>query len=329
MKFPLLSAAAAAVIAFASSVHETSPYPTVATYPKLVHGVTAMIQTTDLKQSLESFVNKYANRLFNSTEGGRSWHWIYDQGVELASTEVNNTNVKVTVRPVTHEWGQYSVIARVEPTTIVKDDIVILSAHLDTINDVDWNDTVKRYIAPGADDDGSGTVTILKTLKHLLATPEWAPIRPVEFHWYAAEEFGLQGSKAVAEEYANTSTAVYAQMELDMTGYVRPGTTLVVNLLSDFTNKNLNTFLKMIIGAYVGIPVTHSVCGYDCSDNYSWNMSGYPSSFPFETTLDDMNPNYHSQNDTIDTIDFNHMVDFTKLAIAYAVELTQNSATSC
>ncbi|ETV64750.1 hypothetical protein H257_18412 [Aphanomyces astaci] len=256
-------------------VHETSPYPTVATYPKLVHGVTAKIQITDLKQSLESFVNKYANRLFNSTEGGQSWHWIYDQAVELASTEVNNTNVKVTVRPVTHEWGQYSVIARVEPTTIVKDDIVILSAHLDTINDVDWNDTVKRYIAPGADDDGSGTVTILKTLKYLLT----APIRPVEFHWYSAEEFGLQGTKAVAEEYANASTAVYALMQLDMTG---------------------------LVATYVGLRVNHSACGYNCSDHYSWNISGYPSSFPFETELIDLNPNYHSQNDTVDTIIFQH-----------------------
>ncbi|RHZ10814.1 hypothetical protein DYB37_011163, partial [Aphanomyces astaci] len=285
------------------------------------------IQTTDLKQSLESFVNKYANRLFNSTEGGQSWHWIYDQAVELASTTVTNTNVKVTVRQVTHPWGQYSVIARVEPTTIVKDDIVILSAHQDTINKRDWEDPVKRYIAPGADDDGSGTVTILKTLKYLLATPEWAPIRPVEFHWYSAEEFGLQGSKAVAEEYANARTAVYAQMQLDMTGYVRPGTTPVVNLISDYINENLNTFLETLVATYVGLRVNHTACGYDCSDHYSWNISGYPSSFPFETELVDLNPNYHSQNDTVDTIDFNHMVDFTKLAIAYAVELTQDSAT--
>ncbi|RHY54709.1 hypothetical protein DYB34_007678 [Aphanomyces astaci] len=260
------------------ALQEATPYPIVATYPKLVRGVNAKIQTADLKRTLESFVNKFTNRLYNSTEGAQSCGWIYGQVAELASTMVANTNVK---------------------------------------------------IAPGADDDGSGTVTILESLKYLLVTPEWTPIRPVEFHWYAAEEVGKLGSLAVAAEYAKANTAVYAQMQQDMTGYVRPGTTPVVNMISDFTNKNLNTFLETLIATYVGLPVTHSVCKYGCSDHFSWNVSGYPSSYPFETKLKDMNPNMHSQNDTIDTINFNHMADFTKLSIAYVVELTQDGATSC
>ncbi|RHX97693.1 hypothetical protein DYB36_013940, partial [Aphanomyces astaci] len=212
MKFALLSAA---TIAFASSEHDGkrlirisadhSEWMTDAQvadltlrdigflddtdgdWTRLVNGAIAKIQTADLKRSLESFVNKFANRLYNSTEGAQSCGWIYDQVVELAATVVTNPNVKVTVRQFTHPWGQYSVIARVEPTTTVKDDIVILSAHQDSINSKDRRDPVKRNIAPGADDDGSGTVTILESLKYLLATPEWTPIRPVEFHWYAAE----------------------------------------------------------------------------------------------------------------------------------------------
>ncbi|RQM28381.1 hypothetical protein B5M09_013498 [Aphanomyces astaci] len=328
MKFTLLSAAAAA-IAFASSVQETTPYPTVATNPNLVRGVNAKIQTADLKQSLEGFVNKFANRIYYSPEGAQSCGWIYDQVVEVIAKAATNPNVKVTVRKFTHPWKQYSVIARVEPTTIVKDDIVILSAHQDSINWKDMRDRVKRNIAPGADDDGSGTVTILESFKYLLATPEWTPIRPVEFHWYAAEEIKLRGSRAVAAEYAKANTSVYAQMQQDMTGYVAPGTTPVINLITDFINANLNTFLETLIATYVGLPVTHSECGYDCSDHFAWNETGYPSSYPFETELKDLNPYFHSQNDTIDTIDFNHMADFTKLSIAYVVELTQDSATAC
>ncbi|RHZ00495.1 hypothetical protein DYB37_011185 [Aphanomyces astaci] len=312
-----------------SALLATTPYPTVATYPKLVNGAIAKIQTADLKRSLESFVNKFANRLYNSTEGAQSCGWIYDQVVELAATVVTNPNVKVTVRQFTHPWGQYSVIARVEPTTTVKDDIVILSAHQDSINSKDRRDPVKRNIAPGADDDGSGTVTILESLKYLLSTPKWTPIRPVEFHWYSAEEVGLRGSKAVAAEYAKANTSVYAQMQQDMTGYVRPGTTPVVSLISDFTNKKLNTFLETLVAAYLDIPVSHTVCGYGCSDHFSWNATGYPGSFPFETDFKDLNRNIHSQNDTIANIDFNHMAEFTKLSIAYVVELTQDSATSC
>lgn len=38
----------------------------------------------------------------------------------------------------------------------------------------------------GADDDGSGTVTILESYRALLASG-FKPHRPVEFHWYSAE----------------------------------------------------------------------------------------------------------------------------------------------
>lgn len=38
----------------------------------------------------------------------------------------------------------------------------------------------------GADDDGSGTVTILEAYRALLAS-EFRPVRNVEFHWYSAE----------------------------------------------------------------------------------------------------------------------------------------------
>ena len=38
----------------------------------------------------------------------------------------------------------------------------------------------------GADDDGSGTVTILEAYRALIAS-DFRPIRTVEFHWYSAE----------------------------------------------------------------------------------------------------------------------------------------------
>lgn len=52
----------------------------------------------------------------------------------------------------------------------------------------------------GADDDGSGTVTILEAYRALIAS-EFTPNRTVEFHWYSAEEGGLLGSQAVAKDY--------------------------------------------------------------------------------------------------------------------------------
>lgn len=48
----------------------------------------------------------------------------------------------------------------------------------------------------GADDDGSGTVTILESYRALLASG-FAPGRPVEFHWYSAEvSFTVEATKS-------------------------------------------------------------------------------------------------------------------------------------
>jgi len=42
------------------------------------------------------------------------------------------------------------------------------------------------YHQKGADDDGSGTVTILEAYRALLES-DFRPNRTVEFHWYSAE----------------------------------------------------------------------------------------------------------------------------------------------
>jgi len=62
--------------------------------------------------------------------------------------------------------------------------------------------------APGADDDASGTVTLISTLTQLLSH-KFSPVtNPVEFHFYSAEEGGLLGSGEVAREYREAGKKV-------------------------------------------------------------------------------------------------------------------------
>ena len=42
--------------------------------------------------------------------------------------------------------------------------------------------------------------------------------RPIEFHWYAAEEVGLIGSLAVAEDYAKRKISVVSMLNMDQSG---------------------------------------------------------------------------------------------------------------
>ena len=71
--------------------------------------------------------------------------------------------------------------------------------------------------APGADDDGSGTVTILDVFRALVSS-KYEPVNDVEFHWYSAEEGGLLGSQAIFAEYERVGVQVAAMLQQDMTG---------------------------------------------------------------------------------------------------------------
>ena len=101
--------------------------------------------------------------------------------------------MNVTVKQIKHTWGQHSIIARIESKVdlnlnveVIEGDplpIVIVGAHHDSINQ--WNPYFGR--SPGVDDDGSGSTTILEAFRILIES-SFLPIRPIEFHWYSAEE---------------------------------------------------------------------------------------------------------------------------------------------
>jgi Zn-dependent M28 family amino/carboxypeptidase len=83
-----------------------------------------------------------------------------------------------------------------------------IGAHQDSKN---YHEPLAR--APGADDDGSGTVTILAAFRALVRAGV-RPGVPVEFHWYAAEEGGMLGSREVARAYYEQGVPVAAMTQV-------------------------------------------------------------------------------------------------------------------
>jgi len=93
-----------------------------------------------------------------------------DSSINESSTEVTFFN---------HTWLQPSVITRVKGTGPNENEIVILGAHEDSI----YNGARGR--APGADDDGSGTATLMEVFRVLMNSKDFRPKRTLEFHTYA------------------------------------------------------------------------------------------------------------------------------------------------
>ncbi|KDR80659.1 hypothetical protein GALMADRAFT_241018 [Galerina marginata CBS 339.88] len=257
----------------------------------------------------------FNNRYYKATTGASASTWIRDKAASYITT---SGRPDVTVSLFTHSWVQSSIIAKI-PGKNPSGPVTILGAHMDSINLS--NPTAGR--APGADDDGTGTVNLLEAFRTLLAS-NFRPTDPVEFHWYSGEEAGLLGSQAIATKYKSSGVNVKAFMELDMSGYFKPGTKEVMALQADYIDANLNTFLKALITAYSRIPwAMDTPCGYACSDHASWYKAGFPSAFPYEAVTGNDDPNIHSASDTTSVTGFSwsHSVEFAKIAVAFAYEL--------
>jgi bacterial leucyl aminopeptidase len=177
-------------------------------------------------------------------------------------TSVASANPLITVTKFTHSFNQPSIIAKIPGTT---SDLVIVGAHYDSTG---GSSTAR---GPGADDDGSGVVTILESLR-VLANAKYKPKNTIEFHFYAGEEGGLLGSAAIFANYKSTAKNVLAFVNQDMTGYSPNGR---VAVYTDYVSTSLSTYVKRIVQQYTGLAAITDACGYGCSDHASATSNGF------------------------------------------------------
>ena len=195
-------------------------------------------------------------------------------------------------------------------------EVVVLGGHLDSITS--WG----MGTAPGADDNASGSASILEALR--LMTIQDQPQRSIDFFWYAGEEAGLLGSSEIASAYKQKSVDVIGVMQLDMTLFPGEGE-LVFGDISDFTHPWLRTYMKGLSDLYVHAKWKEDQCGYGCSDHASWHRQGYAAVMPFESSMDTMNKKLHTRDDVISpALSFKHAAGLSKLALAFILDLANS-----
>ncbi|KAJ3221035.1 Leucine aminopeptidase 1 [Clydaea vesicula] len=291
--------------------------PSTPTQQSLVKPLTEQIDLQQMKDFLTTF-STFNNRYYKSTSGKESSIWLQGQ-LEAVAKYSNSTSVKVEIVPFTHpSFAQKSLIAKIIPTQPINAGRTIVGAHQDSIN----GQNALNGRAPGADDDGSGTGSIFEAFR-LLVVNNYVPKKTLEFHFYAAEEAGLLGSQAIAVKYKSDNVIVDGMLQVDMTGYVKPGTTEVIGIeTSRYADTSISTFLKTLSAEYAAIPGVSTSCGYACSDHASWTKNGYKAAFLFESLFENHNKQIHTANDSLEKVSFSHMAEFTKLILGWAVEMT-------
>ncbi|MCC7247336.1 MAG: M20/M25/M40 family metallo-hydrolase [Lysobacter sp.] len=270
-----------------------------------------------------STLSSYQNRYYTSTTGKTSAEWIRTTWQGLAGSRTDVTSELFTA--CTNCSTQPSVILTIRGNEL-PGEVVVLGAHLDSINTSGGGSTTQ--VAPGADDDASGIATLTEVLRVALASG-WKPKRTVKFMGYAAEEVGLRGSNAIAQSFRTAGTNVVAVMQLDMTNY-KPASGSDMRLVTDYSNADVQAFLTGLFDTYLaplGMTRGTYTCGYGCSDHASWTSAGYPSGMMFEGGSSSYFSNIHSAGDTLANMGNSaaNSAKFAKLGLAFLGEAAKTS----
>jgi len=261
-------------------------------------------------------------KILNDIQTMTSWKTRYHKHPEgkkagekvkiLFDSMIPENRNDVSVKLVSHRGSpQKSVIVRIEGTDS-PDEVIILGSHLDSIS------RGRHNMAPGADDDASGTATNLEIFRVLMENNIHLG-RTLEIQAYAAEEIGLVGSGEIADSYADQNINVVAMIQFDMNGYSKNKKPHIY-LISNKTNRSLTRRLKDIGKAYLDIPIKEQMLFLGSSDHASFNRVGYPVAFPTENPWA-FNRKIHTPEDTIDLLNApEQMTSFAKLGLAFLLE---------
>ncbi|KAH8680951.1 leucine aminopeptidase 1 [Xylariales sp. PMI_506] len=294
-------------------------FPSKVTHQAEVKPLLEKLTKSGMQDHLETFTS-FHTRYYKSDYGRQSSEWLL-KTVQDIIKDTGADKHGVSAAHFKHTWQQSSIIATIPGQS---NSTVVIGAHQDSINL--WLPSILP--APGADDDGSGTVTILEAFHALLQSKdvvEGKAENTIEFHWYSAEEGGLLGSQAIFSDYEKKGRVVKAMLQQDMTGFIQrtvdAGKPESVGVITDYVDPGLTAFIKKVIEAYCLIPWVETKCGYACSDHASASKAGYPSAFVIESTFEESDNHIHGTDDLIKYLSFDHMLQHARMTLGLVYEL--------
>ena len=277
----------------------------------------------DLLAFSDTHADQFPDRYQNSVSGARAATWLQNKIRALAN---ENNRHDVTIYTVPSGMKQDSVIVKIGNSDAKG---IVIGAHMDTYSYYSSKPKqrgvppVPDGIKPGADDDGSGCMTVMGIARTLLQS-DLRFKKPIYLIWYAAEEFGLTGSQAVVKDFLKKKKMPEAVLQFDMTAYAFRNEDKLW-LVTDYVDSDLTSYLARLISTYLKkkeSQIGFTQCGYACSDHASWKNKT-ASAFPFEAELGHDNPYIHTSADTYGILSRDHMTDYAKLGLAFVVELAE------
>jgi aminopeptidase YwaD len=188
-----------------------------------------------------------------------------------------------------------------------KDDIILISAHLDHLG---ARDTGVDRIYNGADDDASGSTAVL-ALAEALAKGNLLK-RTVVFAWFGSEEAGGYGARYFVEKPVVPLDRIVANLEFEMIG--RPDASIAPHTLwlTGWERTTLGPKLAAQGARLVGDPHPAEQF-FTRSDNFTLARRGVIAQTVSSYGL---HSDYHQPSDKLSRIDFAHMTESIQSMLA-------------
>ena len=211
----------------------------------------------------------------------------------------------------------------------VTDEIIVISAHYDHIG------YDRGEICNGADDDGSGTSSLLSISKAFQKAFDEGnqPNRGILFLAVSGEEKGLFGSQYYTENPVFPLNKTIADLNIDMVGRqdtVQKDNNYIYLIGSDRISKELHTINEQVNNKHIGFKLDYTYNAkddpnnfYQRSDHYNFAKNNIPVIFYFGGLHED----YHKPTDDFEKIDFFKLERVSRFVFLTAWELAYRKKT--
>ena len=232
--------------------------------------------------------------------------------------------IELTIERTEKPVDTYNVVGYLEGTD-KKEEIVVLTAHYDHIGV-----SADGQINNGANDDGSGTVTVMELAEAFgkAAAEGKRPRRSILFMTVTGEEKGLLGSEWYANHPLFPLKNTVVDLNTDMTGRYddehKGKPDYIYEIGSDKLSSQLREVLVEQNKKHIGLELDYRYNDandpnrfYYRSDHYNFAKHGIPVAFFFNGVHDD----YHQPGDEVDKIEFDQVQKVGRLVFYMAWEI--------
>ena len=264
------------------------------TFIAISTAIGASVQDVVNNVSEATYTNYLRDSLYTHTGDNRGFGTQHDLAQANIYNAFQSYGLTTTLDPFQYNSSTYYNVVAVQLGTARPNDIYIVGAHYDSVNN------------PGADDNASGTAGVMEAARVLSQYDFEATLIYIAFD---REEQGLIGSNAYAQE--NSADNILGMISLDMIAYNGSGTQSAW-IYGRAESDPLKNALAAAMQQYGNGLIASIGGGLDASDHAPFEWLGFDAALLIEYDVWS-NPNYHQASDSVDTPNYINYIYATNM----------------